>query len=103
MSSEQERFLETLSRPWQDNAELHLLATQQLQAALDASGAKPEELAAATETLERADRNARKRTWWMRSFYLLAALVSLFAIGHLAAGYLTFAEIQHELGWDASY
>jgi hypothetical protein len=103
MSSEQERFLETLSRPWQDNAELHLLATQQLQAALDASGAKPEELVAATETLERADRNASRRTWWMRSFYLVAALVSLFAIGHLGLRYITFAQIRHELGWDASY
>jgi hypothetical protein len=100
MSSEQERFLETLSRPWQDNAELHLLATQQLQAALDASGAKPEELVAATETLERADRNARKRKWWMRSFYLVAALVSLFAIGHLGTRYFTFVQIGNEVGWN---
>lgn len=99
MSTEQDRLLETLSRPWQDNAELQLLASRGFQTVLDASGAGPEDLATAREALERADRNGPLRKWIFRAVYLLAVICSLCAIGHLGVRYVTLVRAWHELGF----
>ena len=90
-----ERFLDLATRPLADNAELHLAAHAELRAQLEIHAAdSPHALAAAADSLARADRHPRRKHW-RTALYLTTLLVFLPALGHAVWQYCFLRQFIH--------
>jgi len=84
MPSPAERFLDAVSRPFSDNAELRIHIRRTVEERMASDSAESETWGAPVAALEAADRNPFRRRWrwWLWLSVLVTALACMFPIIH---------------------